>query len=193
MLNLTDWQHKNDNSHIADGHEKIHRYLHSAVPLSYNQKRALKHFTDNSGHINRALYRDEDVKSHESVKQHLDSLTSQPTKHEHHVYTGVDDKGANALEKGGIVHLKGYTSTSIDKTVARAFANSKESDTMLHIHMKSGDKIHHVHPMDTWAPDEREGILSRNTKLKVHPEPDYIKHPTGRIYRLFHATIHSQE
>lgn len=199
ILSADDFNH-NEKLGLGDipiiQHEKIHSENPHYKDISKIHASHLRAYTDESSHTNRHLYNDGSITDqyHASRIKHMDDLTRKPTNTEHHVYSGTRLNIGEYLKnsKDEILHLKAYTSTSMSHEVANRFGHLDDGD-MLHIHVKKGDKIHHVHPDHAVNATEREGILPRNTKLKIHPEHDEYSNMFGDKRKIYHATIHSQD
>lgn len=132
--------------------------------------------------------------------------------HDLHVYSGTHfNPGEVSAQHGeGHIHLPAFTSTSIDKETAAHFGHSASwtnpdlrkpvgSDPdpvhghILHIHLKAGDKGAYLGQHSKFS-SEKEFLLPRNTRLKVHPTPTmhHTSH-NGHSYAVWHAETVKQD
>lgn len=136
------------------------------------------------------------------VKGMDEAIKHHPLEHDIHVYHGTSafNPGEEAAKhKGGIhishdgkprktegnkIHLPAYTSTSLDKNTAQGFAGTGEGTHIIHVHMKKGQ--HGLYMGKNSHHDcEKEMILPRDTKLKIHPKPSRLSNGT----HVWHAHI----
>lgn len=118
------------------------------------------------------------------------------------VYSGIRHDPRDHMDADGHLHLPAYTSTSDHYTVGKKFAvkQARRRDTdsgladghLLHIQLKKGHHAVSLASKSTYG-DERERLLPRNTKLKVHPEPDTQTDTDGRKIHVWSAHVVSQE
>jgi len=118
------------------------------------------------------------------------------------VYTGIRSKPKT--DSNGHAHLPGYTSASLDKSIAHEFAenkadenNSKESH-VLRIDLPKGSKaasLDHIKPdkNSAYAHDEydreHEILMHRGHTIKIHPTPEVTTTPYGMTHHVWHASV----
>jgi hypothetical protein len=124
-----------------------------------------------------------------------------------HTYSGVKFNPEEEADEDGHLFLPAFTSTSIDKNIARSFADDTTHHTdgegythhhIIHFDLKKGQKGMYVgrHPdvepdgQLSEHPNEHEFILPRNIKIKIHPDHDvYDDDEYDKRYHIHHATI----
>jgi len=188
------WLDKNDNKHIGKDLDEVSSNLHVHDLPSRRGFKHLKKYTDFSGTLNGHLISKHVGKSHHSDGEKLDHQAKQ-----------LDDfikKHGSSPEKGmklyhgtqewnpgeeaskhpkRLIHLPGYTSTSVDKHLANRFAgglrlNDPSSGShILEIHTGPEHKGVHL-GNHSYFPGERETILPRGLTLKIHPKPRILEH-----------------
>lgn len=191
------WEDKNDNKHLTKGAKPVGHDAHtkqdslsshissklrndqSDKPETKEHIKTIEHYTDHSAHINGHLLF-QHKKSQEPTKhlkhiEHLDHLTkTHKLKDDLHVYSGVSfHPGELTKHSNGVLKSPSFISTSHSKRVAHSFAHDNGSGGrhLLHIHLKKGDSAYHT-TQHAILKGEHETILPRNTKLKIHPEPE---------------------
>lgn len=176
---------------------------------------SIQHYTSSSFGMNRELiqvaaghgsrhtssekdpqsYKDAAARNKAAHDKHVANIDrhihNSPLEHDLHVYHGTDrfHPGREAAKnKDNKIHLPAYTSTSIHKDIARGFSVSGDDNDnghhVIHIHLKKGQKAAYVGNNSTMA-EEKEAILPRNTKLKIHPEPTKLNDGT----HVWHAHV----
>lgn len=128
-------------------------------------------------------------KEHASMVKGVDKFINDhpPLEHDIKVYHGTSSwhpGEESSKHPEGHIHLPGYTSTSLSKRVADNFAGGnahldpkyhKSDSHILEIHLKKGQKGVYI-GSHSHHPDEREFLMPRDTKLKIHPKPTVIEH-----------------
>src|SRR5574343_231971 len=181
-------------SQTRGGLAKTHRELsahHGNAPLEKHELHALREYTGQAYHLNKALYAGKAVKGvhHgwsestplKTIHENLDKAIKKapPLKDSVHVFSGVSNKTVDMIKKAAsskhqTIHMPAYTSTSIDHETARGFCKShnrgRDEDHILHFHLPKGYKGgryvgggKHRSKMDY----ERELILNHNQKFKI--------------------------
>lgn len=199
------FSHHNENSDYGttprDQSEELHKW-------QTNDKLGehLKAYSRYSADLNRSLLDAhnkgrEHPKSFEDDLHHfkLNDLDKEVNEHklEHplHTFSGVgfDPQELASKHPEGHIHLPAYTSTSVDKDVAREFASTArygQPDNkrhIIHFELPKGQAGKHV-GKNSENPFEREFVLPRNTTIKVHPNP--VEHRRiGQTYLVHKATI----
>lgn len=116
--------------------------------------------------------------------------------HPLHTYSGVGFHPGKlaAQHPEGHVTLPAYTSTSLDKNVAKGFADTagyvKDKGTpldkhIIHFKLPKGQRGKFIGKNSEY-PGEQEYLLPRNTKIKIHPKPKMVKR-LGKIYHVWTA------
>ena len=169
-----------------------------------------KAYSRYSADLNRSL-----LKSHQAGREHpksyvddlhhfklgdLDKEVGEHTlAHKLHTYSGVgfDPQELASQHPEGHVHLPAYTSTSIDKDVARGFAataryGSKDGNKhIIHFELPAGSKGKHI-GNNSDSPYESEYMLPRKQTIKIHPNPQIV-HRLGQNYHVHKATLVPEE
>lgn len=197
------------NKHIGQTVHEVAKKLHNPELKKAKGFRSVEKYTGFSGDINQELihkaagkpgssfdtdaYRDLNDKERSTLKRGharkvtaLDSfIDNHPrTSHDMVVYHGThrwNPGKESAKHPEGHIHLPAYTSTSIDKHKANAFAaghthfKTDAGHHILEIHLPKGHKgvylgSHSIHD------DEKEFLLPRGTNLKIHPNPTKMSH-----------------
>ncbi len=132
-------------------------------------------------------------------KFHLGELDKELHEHklEHplHVFSGVGfhPQELASQHPEGHVHLPAYTSTSIDKSVARDFAGTagfgkgERSRHIIHMELPKGHPGKYL-GRNSENSSESEFMLPRNMKIKIHPEPKVVS-SYGHDYHIHKATV----
>lgn len=127
--------------------------------------------------------------------EHLDHATNHKLTKPLIVYRGSqgkDNAGDAAFQNVGHEFTDhGYTSTTTSHRIAHSFSNRfpskhEHSDHIFAIHLKPGDKAHHVdmHPVPDDDIDENEILLHRGTRFRVI---GHTSHDDGRNSKI-HVT-----
>ncbi len=204
---------------------KLHHNLskHYSKYDAYD-KDAIHEYTWESNRVNDALHKnhghldpDLNPSTHHMMTQTDTFIHKHKTPHDIHVYTGIHKEHVltNHTPKAGTdtpikIHHLGYTSTSLDKNIAKEFThNSSNDDKVEHRHMikihvpkgHHGAYVAHHSLVSADGPEgqtksgehEREFILPRGTKLHVHPQPTvhYTKDKNGKEvhYHVWNAKV----
>ena len=152
----------------------------------------------------------------------MKAVTSRKTIHPFTAYRGFDHAvPIHKAEVGDVIHDKGFTGTSLDKSVAHAFSKHKLEDhstTFKHlkyphdsgpwgaggdtdpkivakINIPAGTKGHHLdidHGHYHGLEKEREFVLHPGTKFKVTGHSKHIDE-RGFRYHFIHMDVHHQE
>jgi len=193
---------KFDENHI----KTIHKYSGGAGGGSHNDPNGSevmnKHLHQNRGKIENTPHHDLQKRMDRVVNRH-------ETPHDMHVYTGIHhdhDLRKIAASHNSTDHIKihnhAFTSTSIDKHVAKSFASRNghgESHT-IKIHVPKGHKGAYIahHSGQSASEDEhgpggeKEFVLPRNTKLHIHPKPTVEKGRTESGREIHHHIWHAK-
>lgn len=181
------------------------------IELNKLHKRLVSHYKDVDHHSAASQYTDSPSKTN---LDNLDrELHSHSTPFAMSVYSGTRTNiHSIAPSKDGYRRLThvGVTSTSIDHRIAKGFTQSHTEDEhnnhehVLHIHLPKGHPgayVAHVskaHSLDDipLEVNEKEFVLPRGTKLKLHPKPVTTTHtshmPSGDYHNhthTWHATV----
>jgi hypothetical protein len=172
-------------------------------------KKHIENYTDLSRPLSRILHQHhkdgtEPPRQIEHEGQHfdLDALDRITTKSKlpknHEVFTGIRHDPRDHLTDDGHVHLPAYTSTSDYHSIGKKFAikqaRRKDSEGslgdahILHIHLKKGQHAVSIAGKSTYR-DEGERLLPRNTRLKLHPEPEVSTDSDGRKVHTWKAHV----
>ena len=217
------WFDKDENEHLTTPSkdkniDDTHYFLNNRKkPLSYDEKDAVSRYTLSSWkinqhfldqHKNKELYKKIAVPTkytHGVVEpsfdsEHMDSALNHPIGHELHTYSGVGFDVNKTANSDGILHLPAYTSTSIDKNVAKKFAhkghreNHLSKRNIIHFHLQENNKGKYL-GTDSNIHSEKEFTLPRNTTIKIHNlnNPEEHTSISGEKYHVYHASIIHQE
>jgi hypothetical protein len=145
------------------------------------------HYTIESHHLNSHLFENKGKHEHyyDKMVSHLDKhLSSHAAHKDFHVYSGLYDK-----PEAGTYQHHGYMSSSLHPHIAGGYSRSAAKDPkagnhILKIHIPKGSKHGAYIARHSEFPDEREFLLGRGKKFKIHPEPE--KHGETHIW---HAHI----
>ncbi len=211
-------KHKDDKAH----HHRQEKIEHLDANLrghysnyTHEHKKAIAHYTGAaSKHINNALLgkphdKDElDVDGHDA--KHIakqvpilkSALKAHTTPHDMVVHTGMTRSSTKAIKEASQkskkdikIHLPAFTSTSIDKTVARGFAKPDDTHTQKHIvsiHVPKGSHGGYVEH-HTGAPEEKEFVLHPGAKVHISHEPTLKPDPhrTGMtVHHWYGKLVH---
>lgn len=165
-------------------------------PLSSEELSTAKQYTD---HLNQYKRKGVTLNEHlhhgieldESQKEFVGKMDGLLGSHRLHddavVYTGTSKKHAELLRKHSEVNHPGYLSTSLSQNSARAFAQDKGGD-ILKIHLPKGHPGLYVSHLSNYE-GEREFVLPRNTKIKIHRDKEQVLIHDGGTFRVHHATV----
>jgi hypothetical protein len=177
--------------------------LHDSLKSHYSNfdntdKEHIKTYTNSSWRINGTLLRGKtgvEHPDHDDKVKGIDHLLSKhAAPHDMHVYTGVDDNHPlhdieSKHKEHNLIH-PGYTSTSISKSRAEGFAKSTNTDKhVLKIHVPAGHPGAYIDHLSA-NKGEKEFLLPRGTKLKVHPNPEVHHDLYGDKIHTWNASIH---
>ena len=175
-----DWVRNHQNLHIGLTPSHVHNELKSRYPLSgVPHQDAIHSYNQSSKEINHALVSSSRGghslnDGHKAHVTHLDkAIGHHALTHDLHVYSGLGFHPGEEAAKSpdNHIHLPAYTSSSIDKEKASFFArDAKEAQHLLHIHLKPGQKGLYLGDKG----NEKEFLLPRNIKLRVHPKPEKV-------------------
>ena len=181
--------------HLNNLHNSLDRHYHDVDDLHEQEHHALAKYTAESTPLNHALinYHQNGISRHamdehlSNTVTHLDSaLNKKRTPHDLHVYTGIGFdphqvfKPSKARNKYH-AHMPAYTSTSIDPQQARSFAIKKSHRAnIIKIHVPKGSRGLYMGESFGY-PDEKELVLPRNCKLRIHPVPSYRRMNASHI------------
>lgn len=198
---------------VEGKHEELTKHYSGFTP---DHKKAIKDYTRSSFNLNSSLLSEHkgfdhkgnphDPEDHKRYMPQVKKLDSAMKKHktpsDMHVYTGLGYSPAQYKPEGHNgtdpikVHHPAFTSTSLSLSNAKVFAEPAEhheNDAMrdhnhiMKIHVPKGHHGAYVDHVSAQG-DEREFMLPRNTKLKVHPVPEH--HVDGGVkYAIWHAHI----
>lgn len=166
-----------------DIEDRLHRE-HRFSTLHPNVQNAVKDYTEyDAGATNEHLYskaagkRDGRAKHFKSAIGHLDKATTAfSLSHPLDVYRGTSFNPSEQV-KDGILHLPGFTSTSLSKHSAAGRSRHLHKDRnqmphkhIIHFRLKPGQKGLYVGDHSS-TPREKEFLLPRNLKARIHPKP----------------------
>jgi hypothetical protein len=212
-----EWLEHNDNSHIGYNNSDVSKYLATAgsrinyIKRDENVRNSIRTYTDDSITLNKKLVSRKPLNTDEEWHvKHLDAVANEPAPEHHHLYSGLGrnriQKIKEAAKNGNEITLPAYTSLSTSKIIARQFAGhhnyqdehgniiprkDRESH-YISLHVKKGQKAGHI-ANDSEHPDEKESILPRNTRIKIHPTPSIHPDRHGGTHYVWHAEISHQD
>lgn len=119
------------------------------------------------------------------------------------LYSGVKYHPLESANENGVLHLPAYTSTSERHSVAKKFAHTqarrqdrpeddhKQDAHIIRFNLKKGDRAGNISSKSSYGADhefdEREWLLPRNTRVKIHPEPETSTDKEGRKFHIWNA------
>jgi 8-oxo-dGTP pyrophosphatase MutT (NUDIX family) len=129
------------------------------------------------------------------VMKHLDKhLSSHEAPHDFHVYSGLH---THDLKAGTEYRHHGYMSSSIDPATAQGFGHSDDEGIhhILKLTIPAGSKHGaYVQPHSS-VKTEKEFLIGRGKKIKIHGHEDVVKHLSNRYgtntihHRIWHGEI----
>ncbi len=177
-----------DHYNFPDGdHGIIHRYTIDSHPIN-NHSHALSTGAIKTG---------DRVALDSSIDKMDSALAKHRTPRDLVTYSGVKESPEHTIKKyGNRVKTSRFTSSSLDKRIAYAFAEDDISSQiknnsgyrvrhMLKIHIPKGTPGAYVNHISEHR-GEREFILPRNTNMHIHHEPE-IDHENGLA--IWHAHV----
>ena len=175
-----------------------------------SQKAEIERYTDLSRNLSKSLYDHHQAGTTppENFDGHslsmLDTITKKSKLAKNTiVHTGVRHDPSSLADENGHIHLAAYTSTSDDHHQAYRFAarqasrrddhanNTKQTGHIISIHLKKGQHAVSIQSKSAYK-DEKERLLPRNTKLKLHPVPSISTDAEGREIHTWTAHVVSQ-
>jgi len=208
-----DWENK----HQEHEKEAVKNYTRSSRDLNMHlidtgngRKSHLEDHPDDSD-ATKDWKRGKREQTHETIKG-LDSILGKSkTKHSLTVFHGMNMETSKTFNPGEAashhperhVTFPSYLSTSIKPEVASSFARpargyaaneahnepSPHPTHVLRIKMKKGQKGYKYVGDRSALPGEYEGILKRNTTLKIAKKPEVVQHPSGGQMHVWNARI----
>lgn len=200
-------EHHDENKHIGGTHREQSANLHASQSNNELGKH-LAAYSRWSSDVNKSL-----LSAHQKGREHPNTFTDDlhsyhlPTldkeldehklTHPLNVYSGVgfNPQHLAAEHPEGHIHLPAYTSTSIDKDIAREFASSalkpSEGKHIIHMQLPKGHAGKYI-GKNSENSHESEFVVPRNTTIKVHPNPQEIVR-LGQKYQVHKATIVPKE
>lgn len=201
-------EHHNENAAYGGTHHEQHNALHASQTnnklgehsQAYSKwsadlnKSLLKH--SNEGREHPKTFQD-DI-HHYDLKKLDEEIAEHKLPHKLHVYSGVgfDPQKLSSAHPEGHIHLPAYTSSSINKDIAREFASGaafgkNEGRHILHMELPKGHTGKYLGE-NSENYHESEFMLPRGMTIKVHPNPKKIKR-LGREYHVHKATVVPKE
>lgn len=176
---------------LIDAHTKIA----SSQDLSSSDSETIKRYTDHLGSLNHNLIRGKELSQTETkTRDNLDSVLAKHTAPDDLVvYSGTNGIHAKTLRSSEVLNHPSFLSTSLSANAARAFASQNGGD-IVKIHIPKGHPM--VYPNDpkkTTYEGEREVILPRNTKLRIHKDKEQVLIHDSGTYTVHHATIETEK
>jgi hypothetical protein len=187
------------------------------IEAKMTKKDHIQNYTDLSRPLTHQLYRSHAAGvnpprkfEHDGQKFDLDALDSIASnvamKKNTELYSGVKHDPSKHVDEHGHLHLPAYTSTSEYKSVAHKFAKTQASRKdvpgeekvdghIIKFNMKKGDRTSGClskkskYGNDSPIGDEKEHLLPRNTKIKIHPTPETHVTDDGRKIHTWNAHI----
>ncbi len=197
--NLKEEAPQNFNLHIHDDHDPaVSQFKKHGESLSKETLGHVRKYKINSDVVNKALRNDRVLsKIHhvgslasKPMVDHLDKATDNKLTHPLTVYRGGQGKngpGSKTMKKVGHEFTDhGFTSTTLDHTVAHDFSGTKH---IFAIHLKPGDKAHHVDMHENSNNHEHEVLLHRGTRFRV---TGHTKHNDGTSHVTHLEVVHQQ-
>jgi hypothetical protein len=206
----------NENTHIHPTQNGVDRSLSNSQTRKDLDHFHLNKYTSGSRMLNKALWAAN--KAGTKAPTHVNGMT-----HTHdvkeldkavnrnklnddlHVYSGVGFDPAELASKHpeGHVHLPAYTSTTIDKSIARNFGANQTLDKphlqtattkghIMHIALKAGQKGAYISDSGTEYKKEHEFLLPRDTILK-HNGTTTHQDEYGDDYLVHHMEVVPQD
>jgi len=194
------FQHMIKSRRSDEANALYHQSQHEALCDHYHPKHYtdletehLHSYTDDSSDLNKRLVAAHHDKegvstmdhSYQEQIHHLDGvMRKRKTPFGFHVFTGVGFNPGKTFSKGAHMHghLPAYTSSSLTHTTAKTFAFGKTRNPdfpnlaknshphVLKIHVPAGS--HGIYTGDDLGyGDEKEFVLPRNAKVRIHPVP----------------------
>lgn len=157
-----------------------------------NYTNKLNHYYNNGVSLNEHLHHGIELNEKQSeFVSALDNIMDKTKLHDDlTVYTGTNKRHSDLIRKYDVVNHPGFVSTSLSLNSARSFAQDNGGD-IVKIHVPKehrGLYVSHISDYD----GEREFVLPRNTKLKIHRDKEQVLvHDSGN-YRVHHATIEQE-
>ena len=184
-----------DHHEDADFHKKLDQHYDMYDP---EQTSALKYYTRiGSLALNNSLYKNRELtndrayfhngdgntpRTFKDLDHHLSRAMAQHTApQDFHVYTGTKLHLPKSDDQPFMAIHNGYTSTSLNPEIAKAFSNPKIDDdnnhrvtrTLMQIHIPDGAHGAWVGNSQTSGnPHEKEFIIHKGAKFHVEPRPD---------------------
>lgn len=169
-------------------------------------KKNINNFTNRSFEMNNYHWNNhanpsnpKDARIEENTKGLDKALTKHQTPHNMTVYSGVSYH-PKEMSSNKVLHHPAYMSTSIDKEIAKGFADDQQTDEedemgrthnhVLKIHVPAGSHGAYVDHLSSHG-GQREFILPRNTKLlhmKTISKP-YSKDTPDYIQNIHHMRV----
>lgn len=208
------WFSKNDNHHVAAHIEHVANKVQQSQTREGLDHHHLFAYTAGSRVVNKEMWSAHHADREPATQVHgfnnthdikgLDKAVGRnKLGHDLHVYSGVafDPEKAAKHHPEGHIHLPAYTSTSVDKDIARNFAANQRNDKshlgnseggkvmghVMHVHLKKGQAGAFVGNKSNFA-HEHEFILPRGTTLK-HEHSETHEDNFYDPYRVHHFSV----
>jgi hypothetical protein len=164
----------------------------SEVDIVKNYTNKLNHYHNKGVSLNEHLHHG--IALNEKQSKFVGDLDNVMKKTKLHddltVYTGTSKNHAELIRKHDTLNHPGYVSTSLSLNSARAFAQDNGGD-IVQIHVPKehqGLYVSHISDYD----GEREFVLPRNTRLKLHRDKEQVLLHDSGTYRVHYATIEKE-
>lgn len=202
---------QNDNAHIHPNLTEAGKIMGKSQVREGADIKNIRNYTTSSRALNKSLWKahdtDTEPRNHVSdgtVSHDLagldEAVNRNKLSHDLHVFTGVGFDPAKLAAQHPSKHivLPAFTSTSMDKTVARNFAASQSNSKpelqqggvmghVIHIALKKGQSGAYADPHSHFK-GEQEFVLPRGTTLKVN-KSEKKTDPYFDDYFIHHCTV----
>lgn len=178
--------------HVKKQAQKQLNELHEKLSAHYyqtHQKHAVPLSTYGVGSVNlNFALMDGEVPDQARKLDH--ALNHQSTPDSMYVYSGISNGHAAKVLANDVVHHPAFLSTSINMNVAASFSLSQNSNHMLKIHVPIGHRGAYVGDLSGTNASEKEFLLPRGLKLRIHRDKEHVVKGTNGInLHIHHATI----
>jgi hypothetical protein len=178
-------------------HDQILNEIHDKLMIHYRHAHDkygvhLSTYGRGSSNLNHSLMYPEKGKSVPEQALKLDhALSHTHTPDNLIVYSGISSDHAAKIRSNDVVHHPAFLSTSLRLSTAQFFSGSHYSRDVLKIHVPANHRG--VYIGDVSGPNyiEREFLLPRGLKLRIHRDKEMIAKTQQGDYRIHHATIES--
>ncbi len=170
-----------ENKHPRDPDGKFASGGGEGSPLAespQHHEQAIKHYTGSgfkqvNGHLIAGIVADYKTKNTIAALDDLTQRAFLPASAT--VYRGAGslavknilEQAGGQLRKGQVLTMKGFTSTSLDRTIAEGFANQARTSILIEMRLPKGAKALDISQHSDVGPHEKETLIARNSAFKV--------------------------